>query len=108
MWMLVIYDLPVETKIQRRAAHTFHDMLVDLGFSMMQFSVYTQYLPYSARAVSILKEIKAGLPTDGDVTIMYLTDKQWSSAVRYSNSTEISKTRMKKNEIADGEQLTLF
>jgi CRISPR/Cas system-associated protein endoribonuclease Cas2 len=36
MWLLMTFDLPVETKKQRKAAHDFRVYLLDLGFEMSQ------------------------------------------------------------------------
>lgn len=46
MWCLVMFDLPVETKEQRREATRFRHDLLDWGFIMVQFSVYAKYWPY--------------------------------------------------------------
>lgn len=40
MWVMVIFDLPVGTKTERRAATRFRHFLLDQGFMMSQFSVY--------------------------------------------------------------------
>lgn len=39
MWCLVMFDLPVETKKQRREATRFRNDLLDWGFCMVQLSV---------------------------------------------------------------------
>ena len=40
MWLVVVFDLPVGTKTERRRASGFRNMLIDEGFMMKQFSVY--------------------------------------------------------------------
>ena len=40
MWLYVMFDLPVETKSQRRVAARFRKDLLKDGFTMHQFSVY--------------------------------------------------------------------
>ena len=40
MWMLVMFDLPVVQKNERKAAADFRHTLLDIGFEMSQFSVY--------------------------------------------------------------------
>ena len=39
MWVLVFFDIPVETKKQRKVAAQFRTELVKDGFSMFQFPV---------------------------------------------------------------------
>lgn len=101
MWCVVMFDLPVTSKSQRREATRFRNNLLDLGFSRAQFSVYVQYLPLSARINQIVKAIKAALPPGGDVRIISITDIQWSKAVRFSAGTPAS------TELAPP-QLTIF
>ena len=43
MWMLVTFDLPVDTPKQRKAATRFRNDLLDLGFEMSQFSNYLRF-----------------------------------------------------------------
>lgn len=40
VWLIVLCDLPVGTKSERKAATGFRNTLLDLGFAMSQFSVY--------------------------------------------------------------------
>lgn len=43
MWLFVFFDLPVETKKERKAASDFRKTLMKDGFSMLQFSVYNRH-----------------------------------------------------------------
>lgn len=86
MWCLVMFDLPVKTNPQRKAATVFRNALLDQGFSMAQFSVYVQYLPMASRLSSVVKTVKSCLPEGGDVRIVTLTDNQWAKAIRFSNA----------------------
>ena len=43
MWIFVFFDLPVTTKTERRKATRFRKDLLQDGFSMMQYSVYTRH-----------------------------------------------------------------
>ena len=88
VWCVVMFDLPVGTKNQRKEATRFRNSLLDLGFSMAQFSVYVQYLPLAARLTTIVRQIRNELPAGGDVRILTVTDIQWSKALRFSNSVE--------------------
>lgn len=88
VWCVVMFDLPVKTKNERRQATKFRNRLLDLGFSMAQFSVYVQYLPLAVRVSQLVATIKVELPSGGDVRIISITDKQWSKAVRFSNAAK--------------------
>ena len=43
MWMMVLFDLPVLTKQERKDANRFRKFLLDQGFDMCQFSVYLRF-----------------------------------------------------------------
>lgn len=45
MWVLVLYDLPTETKKMRREAQVFRDKLIKDGFTLFQFSMYKGIAP---------------------------------------------------------------
>jgi CRISPR-associated protein Cas2 len=78
VWLLVMFDLPVLTKEQRRSASRYRLMLLDHGFSMVQLSVYTKYLINATAAIPLLGFLKTSVPPAGYVRILQLTDKQWA------------------------------
>lgn len=42
MWILIMFDLPTETKKQRKADTDFRKSLIADGFTMFQFSIYVR------------------------------------------------------------------
>ena len=70
MWILVMFDLPVGTKAQRKAAMKFRTFLLDEGFDMCQFSVYLRFCPTRERIRGHLRRIQQALPEAGLVQIM--------------------------------------
>ena len=42
MWLVVMFDLPVIEREERKAATAFRNDLLDMGFEMSQFSVYVR------------------------------------------------------------------
>lgn len=44
MWILVMFDLPTDTKPQRKAAGDFRNFLLDEGFERSQFSIYARFI----------------------------------------------------------------
>ncbi len=88
MWCLVMFDLPTQTKAQRREYARFRNSLLDLGFFRVQFSVYAHYSPLGLMSKRIVDGIKSNLPVGGEIRILHLTDKQWASMIRFYNATE--------------------
>lgn len=86
MWNLVIFDLPVTTKEQRRVATGFRKLLIDLGWSMEQYSVYVRYVPTGMSLAPEIQIIQAQVPAQGKVQIVAVTDRQWSKAIRFLNA----------------------
>jgi CRISPR-associated protein Cas2 len=84
MWMVVMFDLPVETKTARKAATDFRNYLLDLGFEMSQFSVYARFCNGREQYDAYLRKIEAGLPGTGEVHVLHFTDRQYENIVRYS------------------------
>jgi len=77
MWTLVMYDLPTETKKERKAAARFRKELQNDGFSMFQFSMYVRHSSSSENATVHSKRVKKNLPEHGKIGILQITDKQF-------------------------------
>ena len=78
MWMLVMFDLPVTLKKQRRRATRFRKDLLDLGFEMNQFSVYMRFCASREAAETMGRKIRRRVPKEGTVSILTFTDKQYA------------------------------
>lgn len=83
MWMVVMFDLPVVEKAERRAASEFRKALLDLGFEMSQFSVYMRFCSSSTQVETYSKRVEASLPEGGKVNILQFTDKQYERIVSF-------------------------
>ena len=85
MWMLVTFDLPVETKKQRKAATKFREHLLDLGFEMSQFSNYLRFCSGKEQFETYVRRIEGNLPEWGNIYIFQFTDRQYENIVRFSD-----------------------
>lgn len=79
MWIMVMYDLPTDTKAMRKDASRFRKQLEDNGFSLFQFSSYIRHCPSRENADVHIKRVKNLLPKHGKVAIMCITDKQFGA-----------------------------
>lgn len=79
MWVLVLFDLPTDTKRDRKVAAKFRKDLIGDGFSMFQFSIYIRHCPSYENANVHISRVKRMLPEKGKVGIMCITDKQFGS-----------------------------
>jgi len=85
MWMLVTFDLPMETKKQRKAASDFRNFLLDEGFEMSQFSNYLRFCSGREQFDTYARRIENNLPEKGDVFVFQFTDKQYENILRFSD-----------------------
>lgn len=67
MWILVFFDLPTETKKDRKAYAKFRKDIMGDGFTMFQFSIYIRHCASRENADVHIKRVKAMLPEFGDV-----------------------------------------
>ena len=101
MWVLVLFDLPTETKKDRKASAEFRKNLVRDGFTMFQFSIYIRHCASQENAAVHIKRVKSFLPEYGQVGILCITDKQFGNIeLFYGKKTMGVKT--------PGQQLELF
>ena len=79
MWVLVLFDLPTETKKEKKAYSDFRKNLQRDGFTMFQFSIYVRHCASQENAEVHIKRVKSFLPEHGQIGIMCITDKQFGN-----------------------------
>lgn len=88
MWLFVFFDLPTNTKKERKAASQFRKRLLQDGFSMMQFSVYMRHCASIESAKVHSKRVKGFVPNKGKVSILRITDKQFGLIENFFGAVE--------------------
>jgi CRISPR-associated protein Cas2 len=101
MWLVVMFDLPVGTKKERKAATRFRLKLLDLGFEMTQYSVYLRFCAGKEQAESYERKIEQAMPSAGKVHIIAITDKQYENIRTYRG-------RNREQSPINPEQFALF
>lgn len=91
MWMMVLFNLPVVEKQDRKAATDFRNFLLDHGFSMVQFSIYIKLFSGKDACEKYYGLIKRNIPAEGKVDILTITDRQYSNIISYSAGTKLQK-----------------
>lgn len=79
MRIIVFFDLPVSTKKQRKEASDFRKFLINDGFIMLQFSVYSRTVRNHDDARKHCQIIESKVPVSGSVRVLTITEKQYSS-----------------------------
>ena len=79
-WIMAMFDLPVMTVSERRAATKFRKELLDHGYLMIQFSVYARPCVTFEQLEGHVEQIKPLIPVAGNVRVMFMTDEQWKKS----------------------------
>lgn len=99
---MVFFDLPVKTKPERKAAATFRRFLLNDGYFMVQYSLYTRVCNGPDSVETHRNRINMHLPANGSVRLMVVTEKQ------YESMYVLVGPRRKEEEVEPGEQLSIF
>lgn len=77
MWVFVFFDLPTETKIQKKEYTRFRKQLIADGFNMFQLSIYVRPCATMDNAKVHVERVNNFLPKEGKVCLMTITDRQF-------------------------------
>ena len=81
MRMLLMFDMPTETVDERKAYRKFRKFLINEGFIMHQFSVYSKLLLNNSASNAMLDRLKANNPKKGNITLLTVTEKQFARMI---------------------------
>src|SRR5699024_11277993 len=88
MWVFVLFDLPTETRTDRKRATRFRKQLLNDGFGMFQFSIYTRFCASRENMEVHFKRVRSILPKKGKVCMFSITDKQFGNIELYEGRSE--------------------
>jgi CRISPR-associated protein Cas2 len=78
MWIFIHFDLPTETKKDRKEYAKFRKFLLEDGFTMFQYSMYARHCSSRENAMVHKNRVKREMPPQGEVIIFEITDVQFS------------------------------
>lgn len=88
MWIMVFFDLPTETKIERKVSARFRKEILQDGFTMFQFSIYMRHCSSRENMDVHIKRVKHILPEKGHIGILGITDKQFGMMELFNGKKE--------------------
>lgn len=101
MWIFIFFDLPTETKKDKKAYADFKNHLQRDGFTMFQFSIYVRHCASRENMTVHVNRVKRFLPEYGKIGILCITDKQFGDIeLFYGQKPHVPN--------APGQQLELF
>ncbi len=77
MRVMVFFDLPIETKANRRSYSKFRKFLLTDGFIMMQKSVYSKVVLNAHASEAAISRIRVHKPPEGVIQVLVITERQF-------------------------------
>ncbi|MBP7875505.1 CRISPR-associated endonuclease Cas2 [Candidatus Woesebacteria bacterium] len=102
MQILLMFDLPVKTKLLRKVYTSFHKYLLKNGFDMIQFSIYTRHCPNYDAANGQVVRLSRAAPKRGSIRYLIVTEKQ------FAEMGILAGEKTTQELVNDGSQLVFF
>ncbi len=81
MYIFCFFDLPTFTKKDRKIYTIFRKKLLNLGFDMLQFSVYIKSVRGTQQLNTAVNQVKLIVPKNGNVSLLIVTDRQYHNMI---------------------------
>lgn len=78
MRLIVMFDLPTYSSYDLREYRRFRKFLIESGFVMFQFSIYTKIVKNRSVMNHFITRIKNNSPKDGEISVLSITEKQFN------------------------------
>ena len=79
MRLVVFFDLPVDTPVQRKDYRAFRKFLLKDGYLMLQESVYAKLVVNDGAAGSAVQRLRKHRPPAGLLQVLRVTESQYST-----------------------------
>lgn len=79
MRLIVFFDLPMTSKREVRIYNQFRKWLIENGYIMMQYSIYSKIFNNRDACVKHIAILKRYVPKQGQIRIMMITEKQYAN-----------------------------
>ncbi len=99
MRIIVFFDLPVVKKEDRKEYQSFRRFLLNDGYLMIQFSVYSRICNGADGVEKHINRLKANLPPKGSVRYFQLTEKQYSEMKFLVGSPKTQEKNINKSQV---------
>lgn len=105
MRMILMFDMPVDTAEERKTYRKFRNFLINEGFIMHQFSIYSKLLLNNTANNAMIERLKANNPKKGNITLLTVTEKQFSRMVYLNGDCNTSVANTDSRIVFLGEEL---
>ncbi|MSS01624.1 CRISPR-associated endonuclease Cas2 [Erysipelotrichaceae bacterium LKV-178-WT-2G] len=104
MRLILMFDLPVETKQQQKVYREFIKFLKNEGFIRIQYSIYSKLCINKDSAKTVSKHISMHSPTEGDIRYLIISENQYQNIVNVNKKHTLQEaiTTTKRTLIVGG------
>ena len=78
MRLILMFDLPIVTKKQKRIYANFRKWLLQRGYLMLQYSIYVKIFANNDSLEQHKIVLKKNTPKEGQIRLITLTEKQFA------------------------------
>lgn len=89
MRVIVMFDLPVITEKEKKIATKFRKYLLDDGFIMMQYSVYSRICKNNDDLNKHINRLRINVPKTGNIRLLQITENQYNKIIMFSGSKSV-------------------
>lgn len=84
-----MFDLPVVIDKERKIATKFRKFLLDDGYIMMQYSVYSRICKNNDDLTKHINRLKINTPKNGNIRLLQVTENQYNNIIMFSGTKKV-------------------
>lgn len=100
MRIIVFFDLPVVKKKERKVYSQFRRFLLNDGYDMLQYSVYSRLCNGTDMTNKHLKRLNANLPERGSIRCLIVTEKQYADMKFLVGEPSVKEKKVIANQLS--------
>lgn len=100
MRILVFFDLPVVKENERRIYTQFRRFLLNDGYDMLQYSVYSRLCNGTDATNKHLKRLNNMLPSKGSIRCLTITEKQYENMKFLVGKPPVKDKKVNSNQLS--------
>ena len=100
MRIIVFFDLPVVTKKERKIYTQFRRFLLNDGYDMIQYSVYSRLCNGVDMTEKHMQRLSYSLPEKGSVRCLTITEKQYEKMKFLVGKPTVKERRVNVNQLS--------
>ena len=84
-----MFDLPVITEKEKKIASKFRKYLLDDGYIMMQYSVYSRICKNNDDLNKHINRLRINSPKTGNIRLLQVTENQYNNMIMFCGTKSI-------------------